>query len=215
MMKPPFVGADHSPRTALNVPRLGRQSTARSPRPPRLPAKGFVSDADRCTSLRTSLVHDGGRCACCVRRARHGNSAVRLLQRRGVIDPIARHPDDVSTLLKRVDAVKLVLGKCLDEAIGAVDRVGHLPGFMTLDAAQAADRTGALPICKPLQNACAPTSSCTASLVHGKAGRRPSRSGLMMGGHRHQPAPSRHPSCVGSHANPRQRSLSWMPICPP
>ena len=62
--------------------------------------------------------HDGRRRARRVRRARNGDAAVGLLQRRGVVHAVAGHADDVAALLQDIDDVELVFGEDLGEAVG-------------------------------------------------------------------------------------------------
>ena len=61
--------------------------------------------------------HDGRRGARRVRGARNGDAAVGLLQRRGVIHPVAGHADDVAALLQDIDNMELVLREHLGEAV--------------------------------------------------------------------------------------------------
>ena len=73
-----------------------------------------------------------------VGRARDGDPAVGLLQRGGVVDAVAGHPDDVPLFLEDVDDVELVLGEDLGEAVGVLDRRGHRFGLVTLCVAETA-----------------------------------------------------------------------------
>ena len=71
--------------------------------------------------------HDGRRRARRVGRARNGDAAVGLLQRGGVIHPVAGHADDVAALLQDIDDVELVFGEDLGETVGLLDGLGQLP----------------------------------------------------------------------------------------
>ena len=67
----------------------------------------------------------------------HGDAAVGLFQRGGVVDPVAGHPDDVAALLQHVDDVVFVLGEDLGETVGGLDRLAHRRRFALLDIPEA------------------------------------------------------------------------------
>jgi hypothetical protein len=68
-----------------------------------------------------------------------GEAAVGLLQRRGVVDPVAGHGDDVSALLQGVDDAVFVLRHHLGEDAHALDHLhdGRLVGVDELPVQQA------------------------------------------------------------------------------
>ena len=66
--------------------------------------------------------HDVGGRAGGVGGSGDGDAAVGLLQRGGVVDPVAGHPDDVVELLQDIDDVILVLGEDLGETISFLNR---------------------------------------------------------------------------------------------
>ena len=82
--------------------------------------------------------HDRGSRTRRVRRAGYGDAAIGLLQRRGVIDAVPGHADDVAALLQNVDDVEFVLRKHLRESIGMLDGLGKLRGLLMLGVAKTA-----------------------------------------------------------------------------
>ena len=72
-----------------------------------------------------SRQHDRGRRPCGVRRSRYGDPTVGLLERRGVVDSVTGHADDVATLLEHVHDVVLVLGEHLGVAVSVLDGLGR------------------------------------------------------------------------------------------
>ena len=82
--------------------------------------------------------HDSRRRARRVRRARNGDAAVGLLQRGGVVHPVAGHADDVAALLQDIDDVEFVFGKHLGETVRFLDGLRQLRRLMTLRVAEAA-----------------------------------------------------------------------------
>ena len=67
-----------------------------------------------------------------IRRAGDGDAAIGLLQRRGVVHPIAGHADDVAALLQDIDNVEFVFRKDLGEAIRLLDRFRQLRRLVAL-----------------------------------------------------------------------------------
>ena len=76
--------------------------------------------------------HDRRRRPGRVGRARYGDAAIGLLQRGGVVHAVARHPDDVATLLQHVHDVELVLRENLGKAVRILDRLGDRGGLFVL-----------------------------------------------------------------------------------
>ena len=81
--------------------------------------------------------HDGSRRARRVRRARNGDTAVRLLQRRGIIHPVASHANDVTALLQVSDDMELVFGEHLGKTVGLLDCLSHRRRCLLLFVAKA------------------------------------------------------------------------------
>jgi hypothetical protein len=52
-----------------------------------------------------------------------GNTTVRLLERRGVVDTVSSHGSQVTTLLQHLDDLVLVFGEDFGETVGALDKV--------------------------------------------------------------------------------------------
>ena len=61
-----------------------------------------------------------------VRRTLDGNTSIGLLERRGVVDTVTSHGNEVTTLLENLDDVVLVLGEDLGETIGSLDEIVDL-----------------------------------------------------------------------------------------
>ena len=76
--------------------------------------------------------HDRRRGAGGIRRAGDGDAAIGLLERRGVVHPVAGHAHDVTVLLQHVDNVEFVLREDLGETIGVLDGFGYRRGFLGL-----------------------------------------------------------------------------------
>jgi hypothetical protein len=56
-------------------------------------------------------------------RTLDGNTTVRLLERRGVVDTVSSHGSQVTTLLQHLDDLVLVFGEDFGETVGALDKV--------------------------------------------------------------------------------------------
>lgn len=52
-----------------------------------------------------------------------GNTTVRLLERRGVVDTVSSHSSQVTTLLQHLDDLVLVFGEDFGETVGALDKI--------------------------------------------------------------------------------------------
>ncbi len=82
--------------------------------------------------------HDGGRGARRIGGPGHSNAAIRLLQRRRIVDPVAGHADDVTALLQVRHDVVLVFREHLRETISALDGFDYCGGGLLLQVPETA-----------------------------------------------------------------------------
>ena len=115
-------------------------------------AAATVSKRSSCRTIGRCLLGDVGAAQA------HGHADVRLLQRRGVVDAVAEHRDDLAALLQRLDDQQLVLRR--DPAEG-VD-IGDAAGELRADSSRSSSRPSTIRAGPSIRPTARPTASAVA-----------------------------------------------------